>query len=109
MRKTLARVENLDREAFKNVLKRNTEIVTLYISCGRKKKLGSGDILGALTGEVGGFSRSDIGKIEIHDLITYFAISKRLAPLALQRLLDGSVKRPKFQIEIVRWISLIAP
>lgn len=102
VRKTLARVENLDREAFKNVLQRDAEMVTLYISGGRKEKLRPGDILGALTGEAGGFAGSDIGKIEIHDRFAYVAISKRLAPLALQRLRDGRVKGRKFQIEIVR-------
>ena len=49
---------------------------TLYISGGRKDKLRPGDILGALTGEAGGFPGSDVGKIEIHERFSYVAIAK---------------------------------
>ena len=49
---------------------------TLYISGGRKDKMRAGDILGALTGEAGGFQGSDVGKIEIHERFSYVAIAK---------------------------------
>jgi ATP-independent RNA helicase DbpA len=101
-RKTLAPVGNLDRESFSAKLQKEAEMVTLYISGGRKDKLRPGDILGALTGEAGGFSGDKIGKIEIHDRFAYVAIEKKLAPIALQRLRDGRIKGRKFQIEIVR-------
>jgi ATP-independent RNA helicase DbpA len=101
-RKTLAPVANLDREAFSTVLRKEAEMATLYISGGRKEKLRPGDILGALTGEAGGFSGEKIGKIEIHDRFAYVAIAKPLASLALQRLRDGRIKGRKFHIEIVR-------
>ena len=48
---------------------------TLYVSGGRKDKMRPGDILGALTGEAGGFKGTDIGKIEIHDRFSYVAIA----------------------------------
>ncbi|WP_257461084.1 ATP-dependent RNA helicase DbpA [Archangium lipolyticum] len=75
---------------------------TLFISAGRKDKMRPGDILGALTGEAGGLSASDIGKIEIHDRHAYVAVSKRIARVALQRLREGRIKGRRYQIERVR-------
>jgi ATP-independent RNA helicase DbpA len=77
-------------------------MATLYVGGGRKDKMRPGDLLGALTGEAGGFKGNDIGKIEIHDRFSYVAISKSLAPIALQRLRDGLIKGRKFRVEMVR-------
>lgn len=101
-KKTLASVEKLDIEEFKKVLKHDAKMETLYISGGRKEKMRPGDILGALTGEAGGLNASDIGKIEIHDHFSYVALSKHIAPIALQRLREGRIKGRKFSIEPVR-------
>ncbi|MGZ3458158.1 MAG: ATP-dependent RNA helicase DbpA [Archangium sp.] len=75
---------------------------TLLISAGRKDKMRPGDILGALTGEAGGLSASDVGKIEIHDHHSYVAVSKDMVRVALQRLREGRIKGRKFWIEWVR-------
>lgn len=75
---------------------------TLYISGGRKEKVRPGDILGALTGEAGGFKAADIGKIEIHDHFSYVAVSAQIAELALDCLRNGRIKGRKFRIEAVR-------
>lgn len=75
---------------------------TLYISGGRKDKVRPGDILGALTGEAGGLSASQVGKIEIHDLFSYVAISTDVFEVALQSLRDGRIKGKKFRVEPVR-------
>lgn len=61
-----------------------------------------GDILGALTGEAGGLSASDVGKIEIHDRWSYVAISQRIVRVALQRLREGRIKGRKHRIDWVR-------
>jgi ATP-independent RNA helicase DbpA len=74
---------------------------TLFISAGRKDKMRPGDILGALTGEAGGLSASDVGKIEIHDHHAYVAVSKRIVRVALQRLREGRIKGRKYRIEQV--------
>jgi len=100
--KTLAQVRELDLDQFKNRIKQEATMATLYISGGRKDKVRPGDLLGALTGDAGGFTGSDIGKIEIHDRFSYVAISKSLAPVALQRLRDGRIKGRKFRVEMVR-------
>ena len=75
---------------------------TLFISGGRKDKLRPGDILGALTGEAGGFEGADVGKIEIHDRFSYVAVSARVAEPAMHRLREGRIKGRKFRIELVR-------
>ncbi len=71
---------------------------TLYISGGRKNKIRAGDILGALTGELGKLPGSEIGKIEIHDNFSYVAISKSLISSAVERLNNGKIKVRKLRV-----------
>lgn len=75
---------------------------TLFISGGRKEKVRPGDLLGALTGEAGGFKGTDIGKIEIHDNFSYVAVSAKIARLAVERLRAGRIKGKKFRVEAVK-------
>jgi ATP-independent RNA helicase DbpA len=75
---------------------------TLYISGGRKDKMRAGDILGALTGEAGGFPGSDVGKIEIHDRFSYVAITKGSAARAIERLSAGRIKGKRFKVGLAR-------
>ncbi len=100
--KTLAQVGQLNLDEFKDCLKQEASMATLFVSGGRKDKMRPGDLLGALTGEAGGFKGADIGKIEIHDRFSYVAITKTLAPVALQRLRNGLIKGRRFRIEMVR-------
>ena len=75
---------------------------TLYISGGRRDKLRPGDILGALTGEAGGFPGSDVGKIEIHERFSYVAVAKGSANRATQLLAAGRIKGKKFKVGLPR-------
>jgi ATP-independent RNA helicase DbpA len=77
-------------------------MTTLYISGGRKDKLRPGDILGALTGEAGGFPGSDVGKIEIHERFSYVAIARGSANRATQLLSAGRIKGKKFKVGLPR-------
>ena len=77
-------------------------MATLYISGGRKDKLRPGDILGALTGEAGGFLGSDVGKIEIHERFSYVAIARDSANRAIQLLGAGRIKGKKFKVGLPR-------
>lgn len=77
-------------------------MTTLHISGGRKHKLRPGDILGALTGEAGGMNAAEIGKIEIHDMFAYVAVSSRLAKIACEALRNGRIKGRKFNVDLVR-------
>jgi ATP-independent RNA helicase DbpA len=78
------------------------KMTTLFISGGRKEKMRPGDILGALTGDAGGFKGEDVGKIEIHDHFSYVAINTRVAEPAMHRLREGRIKGRKFRVELVR-------
>jgi ATP-independent RNA helicase DbpA len=75
---------------------------TLYISGGRKNKVRPGDILGALTGDAGGFKGEEIGKIEIHDYFSYVAIRHEIAKKAMTTLQNGRIKGRKFRVEPLR-------
>ncbi|QQR79879.1 MAG: ATP-dependent RNA helicase DbpA [Deltaproteobacteria bacterium] len=78
-----------------------SKMETLYLSCGRKDKIRPGDILGALTGELGNLQGTDIGKIEIFDRFSYVAISKNVFSEALQRINNGKIKGRKVRAEKV--------
>jgi ATP-independent RNA helicase DbpA len=111
--KTIASIDHLDEDKLKasltasltegvaNQAVQGAAMDTLCISGGRKEKVRPGDILGALTGEAGGFEGSDVGKIEIHDHFSYVAVSRRISKLALVRLRAGRIKGRKFRIERV--------
>ncbi len=73
-------------------------MTTLYIAGGRKDKVRPGDILGALTGEAGGLDAKDVGKIEIHDRLSYVAVSAELAARAVKSLSNGKIKGRKFKV-----------
>ena len=80
---------------------RDAAMVTLFVSGGRKDKVRPGDILGALTGEAGGFAGSDIGKIEIHETFTYVAVAKDIAHAAVKSLTEGRIKGRRFKVGFV--------
>jgi ATP-independent RNA helicase DbpA len=72
-------------------------MVTLVIDGGKKDKLRPGDILGALTGELG-IDGSEVGKIDISHFATCIAIKRQSAKLAMQALENGKIKGRKFKI-----------
>jgi ATP-independent RNA helicase DbpA len=75
---------------------------TLRISGGRRQKVRPADILGALTGEAGGLSGSDIGKIEIHDNFSYVAVARSVSRAAQKGLSSGRIKGKKFLVEFAK-------
>lgn len=72
---------------------------TLILLEGRKNKMRPGDILGALTGEAGGLSGEQVGKIEIHDFHAFVAIDKKVVARALERLQNGRIKGRRVRVE----------
>ncbi|KDB51955.1 ATP-dependent RNA helicase DbpA [Sphaerotilus natans subsp. natans DSM 6575] len=66
-------------------------MVTLQILGGRKEKIRAGDVLGALTKDLG-LSGAQIGKISINEFSTYVAVAREIAPQALRGLSAGKVK-----------------
>src|SRR5258707_5943288 len=65
-------------------------MATLQILGGRKEKIRPGDVLGALTGDAG-FEGSQIGKINVTDMVTYVAVSRDIADQAVKKLSAGEV------------------
>ena len=91
-----------DQSVARTTLFRPALMDTILISGGRKDKVRPGDILGALPGEAGGLSASDIGKIEIHDRLSYVAVAKRLSGAATTSLNQGRIKGRRFRATLVR-------
>ena len=65
--------------------------VTLQILGGRKEKFRPGDVLGALTKDLG-FEAAQIGKINVNEFSTYVAVDRDIADKALRGLNAGKVK-----------------
>jgi ATP-independent RNA helicase DbpA len=80
---------------------RDAPMQTILISGGRKDKLRPGDILGALTGDAGGLRGEDIGKIEIHDRLSYVAVTSHLSRRAAKSLGTGRIKTRRFRATLI--------
>ena len=76
-------------------------MVTLLILGGRKEKIRPGDVLGALTGEAG-FSKEQVGKINVTDTSTYVAVARGIAREALRKLSAGSIKGKKVKEHLLQ-------
>lgn len=72
-------------------------MVTLCIWGGKKDKLRPGDLLGALTGEVG-LSKEQVGKINITEFNSYVALDRRIAKEAFGKLSNSNIKGRRFKM-----------
>ena len=66
-------------------------MVTIQILGGRKEKIRRGDVLGALTKDIG-LPGEAVGRIDVNDFATYVAVRREDAPKALKGLQNGKVK-----------------
>jgi ATP-dependent RNA helicase DbpA len=66
-------------------------MATIHILGGRKEKIRPGDVLGALTADLG-YTREQIGKIDINDFATYVAVERGIAKDVVTRLNEGRIK-----------------
>ncbi len=73
---------------------------TLQILGGRKEKIRAGDVLGALTKEMG-FAAAMVGKISVNDFSTYVAVDRSIAPAALRKLNNGKVKGKVVKVRLL--------
>lgn len=76
------------------------EMVTIAIYAGRRDKIRKGDLLGALTGELG-FAPTDIGKITITDTTSYVGLRREVGMQALRALNNGQIKRRRVRASMV--------
>ena len=75
-------------------------MVTLCIMGGKKDKLRPGDLLGALTGEVG-LTKEYVGKINVFEFFTYVALDRTVADKAYARLSAGNIKGRSFKMRFI--------
>jgi ATP-independent RNA helicase DbpA len=66
-------------------------MTTIHIQGGRKEKIRPGDVLGALTADLG-YTREQVGKIDINEFATYVAVERGIAKEAVARLNAGRIK-----------------
>ena len=66
-------------------------MATLQILGGRKEKIRAGDVLGALTKDLG-YAAAQIGKINVNEFSTYVAVERGVAGEMQRRLSGAKVK-----------------
>lgn len=76
-------------------------MATLCIDGGKKAKMRPGDILGALTGELG-LDGADIGKIDIHPIHAYVAVRQSVARHAWKQLQQGKIKGKSVKVRLLK-------
>lgn len=74
---------------------------TIVIIGGKRDKMRPGDILGALTGDVG-LTKEQVGKINVGMVVTHVALERKIAQRALQRLEQAGIKGKRFKAHFVR-------
>lgn len=75
-------------------------MVTLCIMGGKKDKLRPGDLLGALTGDVG-LTKGQVGKINVFEFMTYVALDRHVANKAYASLSNGNIKGRNFKMRFI--------
>ena len=73
---------------------------TLQIVGGRKEKIRPGDVLGALTKDMG-FAGADIGKINVNEFSIYVAVRAGVAAQVLRKLGAGKVKGRSVKVRLL--------
>ena len=75
-------------------------MATLHIQGGRKEKIRPGDVLGALTADLG-YTREQVGKINVNDWSTYVAVDRTIAEQVASRLNDGRIKGKSVKVRVL--------
>lgn len=77
------------------------DMITLCIDGGKKAKMRPGDVLGALTGELG-LDGADIGKITVHPAHVYVAVRQAVAHKAWKQLQNGKIKGKSCRVRLLK-------
>ncbi|OYU72987.1 MAG: ATP-dependent RNA helicase DbpA, partial [Burkholderiales bacterium PBB5] len=75
-------------------------MATLHIQGGRKEKIRAGDVLGALTADLG-YTREQVGKIDVNEFSTYVAVERSIAKQAAYKLGQGKVKGRSVKVRLL--------
>ena len=76
-------------------------MATLQILGGRKEKIRAGDVLGALTKDLG-YAAAQVGKINVNDFSTYVAVAADIAVQAERQLNAGRVKGKTVKVRLLQ-------
>jgi ATP-independent RNA helicase DbpA len=76
-------------------------MATVHIQAGRKEKIRPGDVLGALTSDLG-YTREQVGKIDINEFATYVAVERGIAKEVASRLNEGRIKGRSFKARLLK-------
>nr|WP_314268073.1 ATP-dependent RNA helicase DbpA [uncultured Moellerella sp.] len=76
-------------------------MATICIDGGKKAKMRPGDILGALTGDLG-LDGADIGKIAVHPMHTYVAVKQSVANKVWKQLQQGKIKGKSVRARLLK-------
>jgi len=77
------------------------EMATLCIDGGKKAKMRAGDVLGAMTGDMG-LDGADIGKITIHPAHVYVAVRQGVARQAWKQFQSGKIKGKTCRVRLLK-------
>lgn len=77
------------------------EMATLVIDGGKKAKMRPGDVLGAMTGDMG-LNGADIGKITVHPAHVYVAVRQSVARQAWKQLQSGKIKGKSCRVMLLK-------
>ncbi|NDO82136.1 ATP-dependent RNA helicase DbpA [Citrobacter sp. NCU1] len=83
------------------ILPLEAEMATLCIDGGKKAKMRPGDVLGALTGDIG-LEGADIGKITVHPAHVYVAVRQTIAHKAWKQLQNGKIKGKTCRVRLLK-------
>lgn len=75
----------------------NRQIMKLYFSGGKKKKLRAVDFVGTI-GKIDGITHEDIGIIDIRETVTYVEILNGKGPRVLEAMKDRTVKGKQLKV-----------
>ncbi|MCL2564661.1 MAG: DEAD/DEAH box helicase [Defluviitaleaceae bacterium] len=80
---------------------KGSKIVRLFINVGKKHKVRSKDILGAIANESGTPGR-DIGNIDIYDDFTFVDVPEAYAKSIIKKMKNSKIKGTKINIEVAK-------
>jgi len=75
-------------------------MATLHIQGGRKEKIRPGDVLGALTADLG-YTREQVGKINVNEWSTYVAVERAIAQQVASRLATTRIKGKSVKVRVL--------
>ncbi|WP_312453751.1 ATP-dependent RNA helicase DbpA [Pseudescherichia sp.] len=91
----------LNAPANVKVVPLEAEMATLVIDGGKKAKMRPGDVLGAMTGDMG-LNGADIGKITVHPAHVYVAVRQSVARQAWKQLQSGKIKGKSCRVMLLK-------